>query len=268
MKFIRLIAVVWFSSVVAAQTEEPARPAEGISDNSFLVEEAYNQEAGVVQHIFTALWSYDRQPGSDERGWDFSYTPEVPLFSQRHQLSFTLPYSFPSGHSENDWGDILLNYRLQALFEGDSLPAFSPRFSLILPTSSGSDELGYQINLPVSKILADRWTAHFNAGATLLPDTNGRDLVGYNLGASIIYAATPTFNLMLELVGNWDEETTATGGIDRNFAAVISPGVRYAFNRANGAQYVVGLGFPVGLTRDTPDFGVFLYGSIEYAFRK
>ena len=28
------------------------RPIDVIEDNSFLIEEAYNQEAGVVQHIF------------------------------------------------------------------------------------------------------------------------------------------------------------------------------------------------------------------------
>ena len=33
-----------------AQEEDP-RPAKGIQDNSFLIEEAYNQESGVVQHI-------------------------------------------------------------------------------------------------------------------------------------------------------------------------------------------------------------------------
>ena len=29
--------------------EEPRRPVEGIMDNSFLIEEAYNQDPGVVQ---------------------------------------------------------------------------------------------------------------------------------------------------------------------------------------------------------------------------
>ena len=38
---------------VAAMAEEPL--AKGIQDNSFLVEEAYNQEPGVVQHISNLL---------------------------------------------------------------------------------------------------------------------------------------------------------------------------------------------------------------------
>ena len=43
------------------------RPAEGIQDNSFLIEEAYNQEPGVVQHIFNARWSVNRNGGGDDR---------------------------------------------------------------------------------------------------------------------------------------------------------------------------------------------------------
>ena len=42
-----LVAVV---NPVAAMAEEPL--AKGIQDSSFLIEEAYNQESGVVQHIF------------------------------------------------------------------------------------------------------------------------------------------------------------------------------------------------------------------------
>ena len=55
-----------------------------IQDNSFLLEEAYNQEAGVVQHIssFTRFW--------DSKSWAYTFTQEWPIPSlPRHQLSFT-----------------------------------------------------------------------------------------------------------------------------------------------------------------------------------
>jgi len=73
--------------------------------------------------------------------------------------------------------------------ESERMPAFAPRFSLILPTGDaddglGDDTVGYQLNLPASKIVTERLTLHGNAGATLLPDVNGHDLVSYNLGAS------------------------------------------------------------------------------------
>ena len=71
-----------------------------IEDNSFLLEEAYNQEAGVIQHIST--FQYDLM-----RSWNYSFTQEWPVPNQKHQLSFTIPVrqSFSVGI-----GDILLNY--------------------------------------------------------------------------------------------------------------------------------------------------------------
>lgn len=55
----------------------------GIQDNSFLVEEAYNQNFGVVQHIssFTRFW--------DSKDWNYSFTQEWPVpGDERHQLSW------------------------------------------------------------------------------------------------------------------------------------------------------------------------------------
>src|SRR4051812_47547900 len=69
-------------------------PAQSIQDNSFLIEEAYNQEAGVVQHIFNLSLGVDKRHGADEREWLFSFTQEWPLWSQAHQFSYTIPYSW------------------------------------------------------------------------------------------------------------------------------------------------------------------------------
>jgi hypothetical protein len=55
-----------------------------IQDNSFLVEEAYNQEDGVVQHIS----SFERLTNSHD--WVYTQTDEWPLRSLRHQVSITL----------------------------------------------------------------------------------------------------------------------------------------------------------------------------------
>ena len=258
---------------IAAVEESSGRPAEGIQDNSFLIEEAYNQEVGVVQHILNIVHTVNHQPGPDEHNWSFVFTQEWPAFSQTHQLSYTIPYTFADadGRSEEGIGDISLNYRFQALMESATQPAFAPRFSLILPTGDadkglGKDTVGYQVNLPLSKIVGDRWTVHGNAGATILPDVHRRDLVGYNLGASVIYAINSRFNFMLESVANFDEEVDDFGRTDRTTSVLISPGFRYAFNHPNQAQTVLGVAVPIGLTSDAPDYGVFLYASFEHFF--
>jgi hypothetical protein len=254
--------------------EWPEPTAKGIQDNSFLIEEAYNQEPGIVQHILNIRRDINKLVGPDDREWQFVFTQEWPLFSQTHQLSYTIPYSLleSGGQSVNGVGDVMLNYRIQALYESDTRPAFAPRFSLVLPTGDeskglGDDTLGYQFNLPFSKIVHDRWTLHANAGLTLLPDLNDRNPVNYNLGASAIYAVTPNFNLMLESIGEWVETVDSSHRIKRDLEAIILPGARCAFNLSAG-QLVLGVGAPIGLTKAAPDYGVIFYLSFEHRFQR
>jgi hypothetical protein len=258
-----LLLVICQSSLVALLADEPL--AKGIQDNSFFVEEAYNQEPGVVQHIINVPAFF--APGDDEVS--FIFTQEWPVFSQTHQFSYTIPYTVTE--SENGFDDIRLNYRLQALMEGERTPAFAPRFSLVTPTGDaskgfGHNRLGYEINLPFSKIVSDRVTLNFNAGGWLFPDVNDRDLWNYNLGGSAIYAVTRDFNLMLEAVAVWEEDVDSTKRIDRTVTALLSPGARYAFNCPNDLQIVVGAATPIGLTSDSPDWGLFFYLSFEHPF--
>jgi hypothetical protein len=261
-------------SALEKATASP-RPAEAVQDNSFLIEEAYNQAPGVVQHILNVVYTTTRRAGPDDDAWSFVFTQEWPLFTQAHQLSYTLPYTFleEGGESANGFEDISLNYRFQALMETERVPAFAPRLSLILPTGDaddglGDDTVGYQLNLPLSKIVSDRMTLHANAGATLLPDVDGHDLVDYNLGASAIYAVTPELNLMLEVVAEWEEEVDDFRHTNRDAAVVVSPGFRYAFNHPGDAQTVIGLAAPIGVTSAAPDFGVFIYASFEHFFHR
>ena len=256
---------------VVLQPKAGERPIDGIMDNSFFIEEAYNQEPGIVQHILTGFGNVTRLPGSDDRAWDLSFTQEWPVFSQKHQFSYTVPYSFleSGGMHSNGVGDVLLNYRFQALFNPETLTAFAPRASLVLPTGDegqgfGDDTFGCQVNLPFSTTLGDRWFFHLNAGATWLPDSaSGRDLWHSNVGGSTIFAATSNVHFLLEWIGNWNDEA---GG--REFDSIISPGVRTAFNFKDDTQLVLGLAAPIGLTGGAPDYGVFLYVSFEHGFSK
>ena len=268
-------SVLYFLLAGTALAEEAPRPVDGIMDNSFLVEEAYNQEPGVVQHIFNGVYGRGQLFGPDRNSADFTFTQEWPIFSQTHQFSYTLPYSFfwSGSDSANGFGDVLLNYRYQAYLNEKTLTGFAPRFSLALPTGEyrkgfANNTFGYQWNLPFSTTLNDRWFVHANAGLTYLPemgDVTPRDLLNFNLGASTIYCVNGRFNLMLEWIGNW-VEVPLGDGTERHFLSVISPGMRYAFNFKSGAQLVVGLAAPIGLTSGSPDLGAFLYLSFEHRF--
>jgi hypothetical protein len=272
-----LVALAGFLSVtgavaplVTAIASEPL--AKGIQDNSFFIEEAYNQEPGVVQHILNVPINFF----NGSREITPSFTQEWPVFSQTHQVSYTIPYAF----TENDNGmeDMRLNYRLQALTEDKYTPAFAPRLSLVLPTGDpdkdlGVGSVGYETNLPFSKIVSDRWTLNFNAGMTVLPNVRNHDLMNYNLGASAIFAVSRDLNLMFETVAGWNDDIaegvlSPEATVNRSMTAIISPGARYAFNLPNDAQLVVGLGLPIGLTSDSPDWGLFFYCSFEHSFMR
>jgi hypothetical protein len=247
-------------------------------DNSFLVEEAYNQEAGVVQHIFTGFHGIEHVRGPDASFWALNFTQEWPVGGQQHQFSYTLPYAFvrSGGRSDDGVGDLMLNYRYQAYFDEATLRGFAPRFSLVLPTGDerrgfGEDTLGYQLNLPFSTAMGDLWFVHLNAGATFLPDAAsaaGRDLWHYNLGGSFIYAVRPDFHFLVEWLGTWTEHLDTRDRRRHEFANLLSPGFRKAFNLDGDLQIVLGAAVPIGLNRAAPDLGVFLYLSLEHPFKK
>src|SRR2546423_9129855 len=71
MRTLFLICCLCALGFCAMSAEENiSRPVNGIMDNSFLIEEAYNQEPGIVQHIFNAAYSLDRISGTTLRRFD------------------------------------------------------------------------------------------------------------------------------------------------------------------------------------------------------
>lgn len=201
-----------------------------IEDNSFLLEEAYNQEAGVVQHISTLLRA--------GRTWAYGFTQEWPLGGQRHQLSYSV--ALAQGPDV-----VALNYRHQLVGLG-AHTAFAPRISFLVPTRE-SVGTALQLNLPVSVALAPQLVTHFNAGIT----TPRREQAVYNAAASLIWLAHPNINLMLETVWSGDAQS---GDL------IVNPAVRWAIN-AGSLQIVPGVSFPDG--RD-----VLVYLSFEHPFKR
>ena len=264
------------TAVLAAQKE---RPIDVIEDNSFLIEEAYNQEPGVVQHIFAAYYNND----SRRRGWGFIFVQEWPILSQDHQFSYTIPsyHVVENGDRQHGVGDILLNYRYQLLEEGDIKPALAPRFSLILPTGSrkrgtGNGVVGYDWNLPVSKKVTGELAVHANLGLQYLPKVRAplasgglsrkHSLLSYDFGASAVYAILPRLHLMLEWRVESEEDIEDDGKSQRAFKPVLSPGFRTAIVNQSKLQIVTGAAAPIGLNRKADNYGVFLYLSVEHDF--
>ena len=254
--------------VAAGASAASAEDAKKIEDNSFLVEEAYNQEAGVVQHALAFV--YERR----SREWEASFTQEWPFRSQLHQLSYTIPMVRTGGPLSTGVGDIALNYRYQALRSDDA--AVAPRLSVIAPTGKyrkghGSGGTGIEVQLPVSIELGERFVTHWNAGITHTPRRRASDgsraaATDYSAGASLIWLTSATFNLMLEAVTMHDEVVDEVGGKHRERTTLLSPGLRFAIDHASGAQTVIGFALPFGVGSGQRTRSGFLYFSFEHPF--
>ena len=245
-----MLAVLLTALGVAAQPApaslSSSRPFE-ILDNSFLVEEAFNQEAGIFQNILGFIRRDDE--------WAFAFTQEWPVGSQRHQFSYTVLVQ--SAESQSGFGDALINYRFQLLEEGPQRPAFAPRVSLVAPSGSsarglGGGSPGVQVNLPFSKQARDVFW-HWNAGFTWLPFADANLDVGRHaeanlfspfLAASAIWRARPMLHLMLEHVLVFEHAVGAPLRTNRSAHLTVSPGLRCGWNFGD-RQLVVGLAAPV-----------------------
>jgi hypothetical protein len=260
--------LVFSPSSAPAQDKTQSPPP--IQDNSFLIEEAYNQDAGVVQHINTLsrLWT--------TRQWTYTFTEEWPVPRHaRHQLSYTFPAltADPSVCQGAGFGDVALNYRYQVAGGSESRLSFAPRISTLLPSGDSHRGHGYggagvQINLPVSWVVNQKLVTHWNVGTTLVPST--RNPAGekaftnaYNAGQSVVWLLHPNFNLLLETSWTGFENVVGKDRTQRAHDLLIGPGARWAINLPGSLQIVPGVSFPLGVGPGAGERSLFLYLSFE-----
>ena len=266
MRLLLTLLLCSAASVARAQNAAPAAPPKPIQDNSFLLEEAYNQEAAVVQHINTLL--FDRTVHT----WLYALTDEWPVNGQRHQLSVTVPLQNSVAGNTVALGDVALNYRLQLVGSGDTRVAVTPRLTVLFPTAAaelGGGTLAYQGALASSVMATPTLVLHTNAGLTLTPSAESGSgtarLLDLSAGQSLIWLAHERLNLMLEGVVTSSEEFSGVGTARvRRTGFTLAPGLRWAHNFASGLQVVPGLAFPIGFRANEGQRGVFLYLSFEH----
>ena len=277
VEIVASILLICILSAVPAFAQASADPPGGpfeITDNSFFVEEAFNQDPGIFQNILGVL----RDEGG---GWFMGFTQEWPAPSKRHQLSYSL--SLASVGSETGAGDVLVHYRYQVIEEDPGVPAVSPRLSLILPVGDerrglGTGGWGWQFNLPVSKQVGDYYF-HGNAGFTWLPGVSTDrfqsggllpaedvSLASPFVGGSVVYRVRPMFNVLMEAVVDWQEEVVGPGLTDRGTVVILSPGVRGGWTW-RFRQVVLGAAVPFTRHHGETSVGVFGYFSYELPFR-
>ena len=121
-----IILVAFFFTVFISTAQDSLKRKKGsylsygqpnIEDNSMFIEEAFNQETAIIQHISNFI--------VDGGNLAYSYTQEIPMPNDRNQFSFTFLYNVlnskplkeaPSNHG---FGDLLLNFRPMLMDKND-----------------------------------------------------------------------------------------------------------------------------------------------------
>jgi hypothetical protein len=254
-----------------AQNSESGQFSPAIEDNSMFIEEAYNQEDRIVQHISNLVFL----PVNEDNIY-YAFTQEWPAFGLKHQLSYTLQlYSFGKANVTG-FGDIYLNYRYQLSYKQNFVTT-APRLSLIIPTGNhakrlGDGSWGLQFNFPVSKRWTNQFINHLNIGTTYYFKIEQEEvgfnhsLASYFAGLSSIWLVTEKCNLMLEYMSYLVGNPVLDNKVEYVNENIIAPALRYAFDFKN-LQIVPGISVPFSFSKDTGnDVGIFIYLSFEHPY--
>jgi hypothetical protein len=130
-----------------------------------------------------------------------------------------------------------------------------------------------QIGLPFSRRFTRGFAMTLNASGQYVPLSRGTaedgssfraDAWGVSEGISLVWLASPRFNLMLEAVATQDRVAVDDGRTENVSVALASPSFRWAINFRSG-QLVLGAAVPIGLTDTSPDWSALFYCSWESA---
>ncbi len=234
-----------------------------LEDNSFLIEEAYNQPSRVVQHVWTAELHHGAT--------GYTFTQEWPLGGPAHQLSYTVVAETDQGFR---LGDALLNYRWQAVGKDGASLWVAPRLSGLVPVGDanmlgGNGGWGLEGEVPVSWEVGKRLSLHGNLGGTWRPSgENGAGATASTfepfVGASAVIFLLPELNLVAESVWRDGATVVGTGKPMRSRDHAVALGARAGFDLPGGVQLVPGVAWMPAI--DEEPTRSFLYFSFEHKF--
>jgi hypothetical protein len=252
--------------------ETEAQEHRLLQSNGFLVETAYLQEEGELQHNFT----FSR---TNRRNWSMVVNEEIPLGSEKHQLSFSVPAQLAGNAAApgRGFGDSKIGYSYGLIGNSASRFSISPGVGLSVPTGRSGTQLGagapgVSFIVPVGVMLTGRFASNSSFEITYTRSAKNSerqlaDTLGYEMGQSLVWFAKPKLNFLIEAV--WERSQTVVGpGLRENeYDLLLSPGVRWAYVLKNGLIISPGVAVPVGIGPSRGEKGAFFYISFEHRFR-
>jgi hypothetical protein len=205
-------------------------------DNSFLLEEGFNQPINAVQFI----------QDYNSRTNEFTHSGEIPMGSKGHQFSYLV--------AQDQKINPILSYRFLSVSEPRVYLAH--RFGVVVPVQD--ERYGFEYKQAFTFVASDRWMYHWNFGLFHFPRYKGETINSYNSGTSVVYYAQDNLNFLVEAYLETNQN---------QYRYIINPGLRYALNLDwQETQIVPGMSFPISFEQDTENAGVLLYLSFETKF--
>lgn len=244
-----------------------------LQSNDFLVDTAYLQEKGELQHSFTLT-------RTNRRNWSTNFSEEISLGSEKHQLSFSLPSQLVgnSPKKHRGFGDIQIEYNYGLFGDSESRITVSPGFGLSLPSGNARKELGagatgVSFKIPVGVMLGDRLASNSVFETTYTKSAQNAEgaranVFGYEIGQSFVWFAKPKLNFLVEAVWEREQEVTGQGLKEYENEFLISPGIRWAHTFKNGLIVSPGVAVSLGFGPSRSERGIFFYLSFEHSFKK
>jgi hypothetical protein len=244
-----------------------------LQSNGMLVDTAYHQEAGEVQHALTFSHSH-------KGGWASVISQEWPVLSEKHQVSFSLPADLlvkrADGH--RGVGDLTLEYSYALIGNNKSRLTVSPGVGFSLPTGSvakgfGAGGPGTLVKLPISVMLSRRFASNSTVELRYVSSAENADgdhfhIWKYEVGQSFVWFAKPRFNVLVEAVWEKEKATNRSGFKEIDSDLFISPGVRWAHVFHNGISIIPGFAVPIGVGSSRGDQRFFFYFAVEHHFTR
>ncbi|MGH9777645.1 MAG: hypothetical protein ACRD5I_04465 [Candidatus Acidiferrales bacterium] len=281
-----LLLVTMAALPAAGQDDEPEEP-----DFFFLTGGPYTQKKTSPQIIWANQWFRDRSGDVSSRAYvgagraEWGFTDRLEFDFEFGALALKQREAGVTTFAEHGASDLLFGVRYRLLRESSAPFTLTMGPQVIAPVASrrrglGAGEVGYAWDIAAAK----DWggpvflVASLNLGLTpnvpASPDGSGPE---FNL-SSVEWAtalgwralerpsgdAHHDIHVLFELGGARADDIDA-GTRVRATELQFSPGFRYGYLSGWGSLTEIGVAFPVGLTRDSADWGVILQVQFELA---
>lgn len=269
-----------------AQDEEPEEP-----DFFFLTGGPYTQKKTSPQTIWANQWFRDRNGDASARAYvgagraEWGITDRWELDFEFGALALKQREAGLTTFAEHSAADLLFGVRYRLLREGSAPFTLTMGPQVIAPVASrrrglGTGEVGYAWDIAAAK----DWggpvflVASANLGLTpnvpAFPDGSSPELdlssvewstaLGWRALERPAGDAHHDIHALFE-IGGVRADFIDAGARTRVTEVFFSPGFRYGYLSGWGSLTEIGVAFPVGLTRDSADWGVILQVQFELA---